>query len=104
MATTISTTTIRTILDALLSKRAHPKTICPSEAARALPIEELDKIGNDWRQAMPVVREILWTMRDEGLVEIMQKGRVLPAGLELEDVHGPIRARLRLDEDGMVSE
>ena len=42
---------------------------------------------------MPEVREILWEMRQNGDVEILQKGSLLPEGLTLEDLKGPIRAR-----------
>jgi len=42
---------------------------------------------------MPEVREILWEMRRRGEVEILQKGALVPDGIELEDLKGPIRAR-----------
>jgi len=81
-------------LDRLLSARAHPKTICPSEVARALSQEEL-KAANapEWRDLMPTIREILWEMRAQGEVEILQRGEPVPEGIQLQDVKGPIRAR-----------
>ncbi|MCJ1285747.1 hypothetical protein MMC26_005088 [Xylographa opegraphella] len=81
-------------LDRILSSRQHPKTICPSEAPRALSAPELRRLGaSDWRDLMPEVRRILWAMRDEGEVEILQKGVALADDLASEDVVGPIRAR-----------
>jgi hypothetical protein len=42
---------------------------------------------------MPEVRRMLWEMRHRGEVEILQKGSLVPEGIELEDLIGPIRAR-----------
>lgn len=81
-------------LNRLLSAREYPKTICPSEVARALSATDLVLLGvSEWRDLMPEVREILWTMRDRGEVEILQRGAPLPEGTELQNIKGPIRAR-----------
>lgn len=78
----------------LLSSRDHPKTICPSEVPRALTATELKAIEvSNWRELMPEVSEILWEMRQKGEVEILQQGSLVPDGVALEDVKGPIRAR-----------
>jgi hypothetical protein len=71
----------KTIL-ALLEQRDEGKTICPSEAARALAGDE------DFRPLMDPVRRVADAM-DE--VEITQKGRAV----ELDAARGPIRLRLR---------
>ena len=85
---------LRPHLDRLLSSRDYPKTICPSEVPRALTAAELRACGaSDWRSLMPAVRDILWNMREKGEVEILQKGSLVPQGIELGDVKGPIRAR-----------
>ena len=87
---------IRRHLDQLLAAREPPKTICPSEAARALSASELEDLGmSHWRDAMPAVREILWAMRDAGQVDILQKGEVLSPDKTPESIKGPIRARRR---------
>ena len=81
-------------IDRLLSSREYPKTICPSEVARALTAAELEIYGaSDWRSLMPAIRDLLWKMRENGEVEILQKGSLVPQGIELGDVKGPIRAR-----------
>ncbi len=81
-------------LGRLLSARAHPKTICPSEVARALSQGELKAAdATDWRYLMPTIREMLWEMRAHGEVEILQKGEPIPEEIQLQDVKGPIRAR-----------
>lgn len=81
-------------LHRLLSSRDYPKTICPSEATRALSAAELQNLGvPSWRDLMPTVRQILWDMRQLGEVEILQKGVLVPETVKLEDIKGPIRAR-----------
>ena len=81
-------------INRLLSSRDHPKTICPSEVPRGLTTTELQALGaSGWRELMPEVREMIWEMRRGGEVEILQKGSVIPDGITLEDLKGPIRAR-----------
>jgi hypothetical protein len=69
----------RTVLE-LLHQRDEGKTICPSEAARAL--------ADDWRPLMDDVRRVADGMDD---VEITQKGRAV----DLDAARGPIRLRLK---------
>ncbi|KAF2798765.1 hypothetical protein K505DRAFT_232559 [Melanomma pulvis-pyrius CBS 109.77] len=78
----------------LLSTRDYPKTICPSEVARAFSAAELQMLNaRSWRDAMEHVREVLWELREEGKVEILQRGEVLGDDVGLGDVRGPIRVR-----------
>jgi hypothetical protein len=80
-------------INRLLSTREFPKTICPSEVARALSSAELEALqAHDWRATMDDVRELVWEMREVGEVEVMQKGQVLDVQ-SLVDVKGPIRVR-----------
>ena len=44
---------------------------------------------------MPRIRELAWQMRDAGEVEILQRGEVLGGDVEVEDVRGPIRLRMK---------
>lgn len=79
--------------DRLLRARDYPKTICPSEVARALSAEELRLLNaTGWRDTMDDVRSVVWQMREEGHVEVLQRGNVVHVTL-LEDVRGPIRVR-----------
>ena len=79
--------------DRLLSTRAWPKTICPSEIARALSIEELRTLdASGWRDTMDDVRQMMWERKEAGEVEVMQKGQVVDVE-SLEDIRGPIRVR-----------
>ncbi len=81
-------------LNRLLSSREYPKTICPSECARALNADELRASGtSNWRDLMPQIREILWDMRQREEVEILQRGVPIADEIGLEDIKGPIRAR-----------
>lgn len=67
----------------LAAERGNDKTICPSEVARMLWPDE-------WRNHMEEVRLAALALRDEGKVQISQKGR------EVTDnkVKGPIRIRI----------
>jgi hypothetical protein len=77
----------------LLSARQHPKTICPSEIARAFSAPELQALGAlEWRDAMDAVRQVMWEKREAGEVEVMQKGEIVDVE-RLEDIRGPIRVR-----------
>lgn len=81
-------------INELLCSRDHPKTICPSEVPRSLNNSELEALGvTHWRSLMPKVREILWAMRQQGEVEILQKGELISETTSLQDIKGPIRAR-----------
>ncbi len=81
----------------LLSTRVYPKTICPSEIARALSCEELDTLNlSNWRDAMDDIRRVMWEKHEAGEVDIMQKGNIVHA-THLEDIRGPIRLRATLD-------
>ncbi|KAH7136115.1 hypothetical protein B0J11DRAFT_178706 [Dendryphion nanum] len=85
---------VRTRIKELADKRDYPKTICPSEVARGLSKQELGQLDvSEWRESMDAVRQTVWKMRNEGVVEVLQKGEVLDAGMRLEDVRGPIRVR-----------
>jgi hypothetical protein len=71
------------ILD-LLAQRDAGKTICPSEAARAL--------GDDaFRPLMPVVRDAARTLAAAGRIEVTQGGEPV----DLDTARGPIRLRAR---------
>lgn len=77
----------------LLNTRDFPKTICPSEVARALSSSELEALdAPDWRATMDSIRQLVWEMREAGEVEVMQKGEVIDAR-SLEDIKGPMRVR-----------
>lgn len=70
----------------LLAARAPGRTICPSEAARALG-------GDDdaaWRPLMEPVREAARAMVARGELEVTQRGQVV----DPVSARGPIRLRL----------
>ena len=90
-------------LQRLLLSRAFPKTICPSEVARSMTKSDLEALGvSEWRDLMAPIRELVWEMRDQGEVEIVQKGEVLGQEIGLEDVRGPIRVRRIVRGDEVV--
>ena len=72
----------RTILG-LLDRRAAGRTICPSEAARALAPQ-------DWRPLMQPVRDVAYAMADDGRLEVTQGGEVVDG----RTARGAIRLRL----------
>ena len=67
----------------LLAQRDPGKTICPSDAARA--------IGGDdgFRPLMPVVRDAARKLAAEGRIEVTQRGEVV----DLDRARGAIRLR-----------
>lgn len=80
----------------LLQTRQPPKTFCPSEVARRLSTDELQDLGCEkggWRDAMPAVRHLAFDMRAQGVLDVLQKGEVLPDDVGLDEVVGPIRMR-----------
>jgi len=80
------TARIRAAILELLEHRDPGKTICPSDAARALA-------GERFRPLMAPVRDAAAQLADEGRIEVTQRGAVVdPRG-----AHGPIRLRLRRD-------
>lgn len=88
--------TLKSHLNHLLNSREPPKTLCPSEVARALSLAELQAAGApSWRDLMPAIRNIVAQMRDQGKLEVLQKGEVLDGdlGKGLAGVSGPIRLR-----------
>ena len=72
----------RAILD-LLARRDPGKTICPSDAARALR-------GDDgFRPIMPVVRDAARALVAAGRIEVTQRGQPV----DLDTARGAIRLR-----------
>ena len=83
-------------LERLLDQRKYPKTLCPSEVARALSAHELVLTGaENWRDLMPEIRRAMFRLRDQNSIEVLQRGEVLSAQQSLDDVRGPIRIRRR---------
>ncbi len=68
----------------LLEARDEGKTICPSDAARALDEE-------NFRDLMPVVRGAAAELVADGKIDVTQSGRIV----NIAEVQGPIRLRLR---------
>ena len=82
MSDLISEQAIEATLLRLVEARGPAKSICPSEAARAL--------APDWQTLMGAVRRVAVRLARAGRIEILRKGKpVDPA-----DVRGVIRLRL----------
>lgn len=73
------------ILD-LCASRGRARSICPSEAARALAPE-----GEDWRPLMARVRRRAVALAQDGRIEILRKGRPVA---DLAQLRGVIRLRI----------
>ena len=78
----LSTAEIERAITGLLARRDVGRTICPSDAARAL--------AEDWRPLMPRVRETAYAMADAGRLEVTQSGEVVDG----RTARGAIRLRL----------
>jgi hypothetical protein len=81
----VSETQLREAILALARERAPAKTICPSDAARAVG-------GDQWRDLMGQARDVSRDLARAGEVEIMQRGEVLDPDAQWR---GPIRIRAR---------
>lgn len=79
----MSETQLREAILALARERAPAKTICPSDAARAVG-------GDQWRDLMAQSRDLARDLAKAGEVEIMQRGEVIDPDAEWR---GPIRIR-----------
>lgn len=76
-------TTIRNEIMRLLEAQSEGKTICPSDAARAL-----DPQG--FRKLMPAVREAAHSLVEQELIEVTQRGELV----DVRVARGPVRLRL----------
>jgi hypothetical protein len=70
----------------LLADRAPGRTVCPSEAARAVAGQD-----GDWRSLMDDVRAAAFSLADRGAVDVTQGGQVVDG----RSARGPVRLRLR---------
>jgi hypothetical protein len=78
---------LRTAILELLARRDPGKTICPSDAARAVAGDR------DFRPLMDDARAAAGRLVAEGRIDVTQKGEVVDLGT----ARGPIRLRLRPD-------
>ena len=73
-----------------LARHRHPdRTICPSDAARAVG-------GPGWRRHMDLVRTVAAGMAEKKLIDVVQRGEVVQG----RDWRGPVRLRSRDEIDG----
>jgi hypothetical protein len=75
---------LRTLILRLLDVRAPGKTICPSDAARALA-------GDGFRAHMDDARAAAADLVADGKIEVTQRGEVV----DIARARGPIRLRRR---------
>jgi len=81
----VSEQRLRDAILVLVRERGPSKTICPSDAARAVG-------GERWRDLMDDARDIARKLAREGEVEISQKGEVVDPDATWR---GPIRIRAK---------
>jgi hypothetical protein len=75
---------IRAAILELLRQRGPGKSICPSDAARAVA-------GEQFRPLMDQARSVAAELTDEGLLEVTRRGEVIHP----RETRGAIRLRLR---------
>ncbi|ODQ51764.1 hypothetical protein SAICODRAFT_8692 [Saitoella complicata NRRL Y-17804] len=83
-----------TIVELVDSTRSPESTRCPSEVPRRLAKEGRLTERTEWRDYMDATRKVVFEMRDQGELEVMQKGQIVEVGLE--EIRGPIRMRRKL--------
>ncbi len=74
------------ILDTLAAREPH-KSICPTEAARALAGHPADE---SWRKSLAPVKLAAQRLARAGCIEILRKGKPIAP----DTLHGVIRLRL----------
>jgi hypothetical protein len=67
-----------------LTKARYPSSICPSEVARSLAVNE-----DQWRAMMPSVRDCARELARQGKIAVTQRGRALSSD-------APYRGAIRL--------
>lgn len=75
---------LRAVILELLERRGSGKTICPSDAARALA-------GDGFRPLMDTARAAAAELVTDGEIEVLQRGEVV----DIAQARGPIRLRRR---------
>ena len=73
----------------LLAQRAAGRTICPSEAARAVHAEAPSGDDDGWRDLMEPARRAAGRLAESGEVVVTQRGEVVDPATAT----GPIRLR-----------
>ena len=84
---------LRRAILSLARERGSDKTICPSDAARAVG-------GERWRDLMEPARDIARDLARDGVVEISQRGTVLDPDAGWR---GPIRTSRRAEGGSVAS-
>ncbi|HTQ70840.1 MAG TPA: DUF3253 domain-containing protein [Acidocella sp.] len=79
------------ILDMLAARGEH-KSICPTDAAKALAGNPPDE---SWRRSLAPVKLAAQRLARAGQIEILRKGKPV----DPEALHGVIRLRLKRQED-----
>ena len=77
----------------LVDARGPDKSICPSEAARALA-EAKGAVGDEWQSLLGDVRQAAVNLAQAGRIEILRKGKPIDPG----SVRGVVRLRVRRAE------
>ena len=77
--------TLREAILAIATARGPDKSLCPSEAARAVA-------PADWRPLMSRIRREAIALAREGRIDILRKGRPVDPAAE---IRGVIRLRIR---------
>ncbi len=85
------------VILALLAARGPDKSICPSEAARALAGEAA---GEAWRGQLGLVRRVALRLAAEGRIDVLRKGKPVATA----DVKGVIRLRIKALDGCEVAE
>jgi uncharacterized membrane protein len=74
---------LKSAMRALAQRRGPGSSTCPSDAARAIGVD-------NWRDLMADAREVARELATSGQVEITQRGKVVDPN---SDLRGPIRIR-----------
>ncbi len=77
-----------------VAKLKKDVTICPGKLSK-LVVDELNLGCEEERDALSLLRELLFQMRQEGKLRFYQKNVLFPPGKGAMDIRGPFRVRGR---------
>ncbi len=77
-----------------IASLAKDSTICPGRLSKKV-LDELGTEVEEERDALSILRELLFQMRKDGKIRFYQKNVLLPPGKGAADIRGPFRVKGR---------
>jgi hypothetical protein len=92
LKSSLNTAEVRRRILEELAKLDKDTSICPGRLAKIV-LDSLEINLKEERDALSLLREAVFTMRDEGLLRFFQKNVLVPKGKGPMDLRGPFRLK-----------